>query len=162
MWHETEERSDEEAVALPTLLENETLLMRGCDLLEKETRPRPLHTESSLLAAMETAGKDLEDEEEREAMKDSGLGTPATRASIIETLLAREYIRREKRLLVPTNKGLSVYNIVADKKDLRRCHDRRLGTGSAKIATGEMDAYTFEKESKYMRRRLPVSYPRSK
>lgn len=55
VWHETEERSDEEAVALPTLLENETLLIRGCDLLEKETRPRPLHTESSLLAAMETA-----------------------------------------------------------------------------------------------------------
>ncbi len=145
VWHETEERSDEEAVALPTLLENETLLMRGCDLLEKETRPRPLHTESSLLAAMETAGKDLEDEEEREAMKDSGLGTPATRASIIETLLAREYIRREKRSLVPTNKGLSVYNIVADKKisDIAMTGGWELAL--AKIATGEMDAYTFRK-----------------
>ena len=145
VWHETEERSDEEAVALPTLLENETLLIRGCDLLEKETRPRPLHTESSLLAAMETAGKDLEDEEEREAMKDSGLGTPATRASIIETLLAREYIRREKRSLVPTNKGLSVYNIVADKKisDIAMTGGWELAL--AKIATGEMDAYTFRK-----------------
>ena len=145
VWHETEERSDEEAVALPTLLENETLLMRGCDLLEKETRPRPPHTESSLLAAMETAGKDLEDEEEREAMKDSGLGTPTTRASIIETLLAREYIRREKRSLVPTNKGLSVYNIVADKKisDIAMTGGWELAL--AKIATGEMDAYAFRK-----------------
>lgn len=64
------------------------LTVRGCDLQEKQTRPRPLHTESSLLAAMETAGKELEDEAEREAMKDFGLGTPATRAAVIETLFS--------------------------------------------------------------------------
>lgn len=144
IWHEKEETSDEEAAALPTLHENEVLLMRGCDLLEKETRPRPLHTESSLLAAMETAGKELDNEAEREAMKDSGLGTPATRAAIIETLISREYIRREKRSLVPTEKGLSVYNIVADK----RIADVALTGGwelaLAKIATGEMNAFTFK------------------
>ena len=71
IWHEKEETSDEEAAALPTLHENDVLLMRGCSLLEKETRPRPLHTESSLLATMETAGKELDNEAEREAMKDS-------------------------------------------------------------------------------------------
>ena len=144
IWHEKEETSDEEAAALPTLHENDVLLMRGCDLLEKETRPRPLHTESSLLAAMETAGKELDNEAEREAMKDSGLGTPATRAAIIETLISREYIRREKRSLVPTEKGLSVYNIVADK----RIADVALTGGwelaLAKIATGEMNAFTFK------------------
>lgn len=143
IWHEKEETSDEEAAALPTLHENDVLLMRGCDLLEKETRPRPLHTENSLLAAMETAGKELDNEAEREAMKDSGLGTPATRAAIIETLISREYIRREKRSLVPTEKGLSVYNIVADK----RIADVALTGGwelaLAKIATGEMNAFTF-------------------
>lgn len=143
IWHETEETTDEEAAALPTLRENDVLLMRGCDLLEKETRPRPLHTENSLLAAMETAGKELDNEAEREAMKDSGLGTPATRAAIIETLISREYIRREKRSLVPTEKGLSVYNIVADK----RIADVALTGGwefaLAKIATGEMNAFTF-------------------
>lgn len=142
--HEKEETSDEEAAALPTLHENDVLLMWGCDLLEKETRPRPLHTESSLLAAMETAGKELDNEAEREAMKDSGLGTPATRAAIIETLISREYIRREKRSLVPTEKGLSVYNIVADK----RIADVALTGGwelaLAKIATGEMNAFTFK------------------
>ena len=142
--HEKEETSDEEAAALPTLHENDVLLMRGCDLLEKETRPRPLHTESSLLAAMETAGKELDNEAEREAMKDSGLGTPATRAAIIETLISREYIRREKRSLIPTEKGLSVYNIVADK----RIADVALTGGwelaLAKIATGEMNAFTFK------------------
>lgn len=144
IWHEKEETSDEEAAALPTMHENDVLLMRGCDLLEKETRPRPLHTESSLLAAMETAGKELDNEAEREAMKDSGLGTPATRAAIIETLISREYIRREKRSLVPTEKGLSVYNIVADK----RIADVALTGGwelaLAKIATGEMNAFTFK------------------
>lgn len=143
IWHEKEETSDEEAAALPTLHENDVLLMWGCDLLEKETRLRPLHTESSLLAAMETAGKELDNEAEREAMKDSGLGTPATRAAIIETLISREYIRREKRSLVPTEKGLSVYNIVADK----RIADVALTGGwelaLAKIATGEMNAFTF-------------------
>lgn len=143
IWHETEETTDEEAAALPTVRENDVLLMRGCDLLEKETRPRPLHTENSLLAAMETAGKELDNEAEREAMKDSGLGTPATRAAIIETLISREYIRREKRSLVPTEKGLSVYNIVADK----RIADVALTGGwelaLAKIATGEMNAFTF-------------------
>lgn len=142
--HEKEETSDEEAAALPTLHENDVLLMWGCDLLEKETRPRPLYTESSLLAAMETAGKELDNEAEREAMKDSGLGTPATRAAIIETLISREYIRREKRSLVPTEKGLSVYNIVADK----RIADVALTGGwelaLAKIATGEMNAFTFK------------------
>lgn len=143
IWHETEETTDEEAAALPTLRENDVLLMRGCDLLEKVTRPRPVHTENSLLAAMETAGKELDNEAEREAMKDSGLGTPATRAAIIETLISREYIRREKRSLVPTEKGLSVYNIVADK----RIADVALTGGwelaLAKIATGEMNAFTF-------------------
>ena len=144
IWHEKEETSDEEAAALPTLRENDVLLMRGCDLLEKETRPRPLHTENSLLAAMETAGKELDNEAEREAMKDSGLGTPATRAAIIDTLISREYNRREKRSLIPTEKGLSVYNIVADK----RIADVALTGGwelaLAKIATGEMNAFTFK------------------
>ncbi len=108
VWGELEERTEEDAAALPELAEGDMLAVRGCDLQEKQTRPRPLHTESSLLAAMETAGKELEDEAEREAMKDSGLGTPATRAAVIETLFSREYIKREKKSLVPTEKGLAV------------------------------------------------------
>ena len=73
------------------------------------TRPKPLHTESTLLAAMETAGREgLEDEEARQALKDGGIGTPATRAAIIETLLKREYMVRGKKSLVPTEKGLAL------------------------------------------------------
>ena len=79
------------------------------------TRPKPLHTESSLLAAMETAGRDdVEDEEARQALKDCGIGTPATRAAIIETLLRREYMVRVKKSLVPTEKGLALYSIVKE------------------------------------------------
>ena len=77
------------------------------------TRPKPLHTESTLLAAMETAGREgVEDEEARQALKDCGIGTPATRAAIIETLLRREYMVRVKKSLVPTEKGLALYSIV--------------------------------------------------
>ncbi|WP_259341859.1 DNA topoisomerase, partial [Bacteroides thetaiotaomicron] len=73
-----------------------------------QTKPKPLHTESSLLAAMENAGKELEDAELKASLKDAGIGTPATRAAIIETLFARQYIVREKKNLVPTDKGLAV------------------------------------------------------
>lgn len=140
---EKEERAEEDAAALPALAEGDTLSVRGCDLQEKQTRPRPLHTESSLLAAMETAGKELEDEAEREAMKDSGLGTPATRAAVIETLFSREYIRRENRSLVPTEKGLTVYGVVREMKIADAAMTGGWELALAKIATREMDAFTF-------------------
>jgi DNA topoisomerase-3 len=73
--------------------------------LEKETRPPPRFTEATLLTAMETAGRTLDDRELSEAMKERGLGTPATRAEIIETLLKRSYIEREKKRLISTDKG---------------------------------------------------------
>ena len=101
--------------ALPDWTEGDTLVMAGCTMSSGMTRPKPLHTESSLLAAMETAGReDVEDEEVRQALKDCGIGTPATRAAIIETLLRREYMVRVKKSLVPTEKGLALYSIVKD------------------------------------------------
>lgn len=145
VWGEPEERTEEDAAALPELAEGDTLTVRGCDLVEKQTRPRPLHTESSLLAAMETAGKELEDEAECEAMKDSGLGTPATRAAVIETLFSREYIKREKKSLVPTEKGLAVYGIVKDMRIADAAMTGGWELALAKIATGEMNAFTFRK-----------------
>lgn len=105
----------EDNPCLPVLKIGDTLDIDNCELLEKQTRPRPLHTESSLLAAMETAGKDIDDEELRASMQDIGIGTPATRAAIIETLFKRDYIIREKKNLVPTAKGLAVYEIVKDQ-----------------------------------------------
>ena len=92
-----------------------TLAMNGCSMSSGMTHPKPLHTESTLLAAMETAGREgVEDEEARQALKDCGIGTPATRAAIIETLLRREYMVRVKKSLVPTEKGLALYSIVKE------------------------------------------------
>ncbi|WP_343521916.1 DNA topoisomerase 3 [Pedobacter sp.] len=111
-----DDKKDEDNAALPKIAVGEQLPITEKSLLEKQTKPKPMYNEASLLKALETCGKEIEDEELRYAMKDSGLGTPATRASIIETLITREYITREKRNLVPTNKGLAVYEVVKDKK----------------------------------------------
>lgn len=109
------EKTDEDG-NLPEIRQGETLPILQSELLEKQTKPKPLHTEASLLSAMENAGREVENEAERQAMKESGIGTPATRAAIIETLFARNYIVRQKKSLVPTEKGLTVYGIVKDKR----------------------------------------------
>lgn len=106
---------ENENVQLPKLLTNDILPVLNLELSERFTKAKPIHTEASLLKAMETSGKEIEDEEMRQAMKDCGLGTPATRAATIETLFQRDYIRREKKRLVPTDKGLGLYNLVKDR-----------------------------------------------
>lgn len=111
-----EEKKDEENPTLPKVIKGEDLPILNKAVLEKQTKPKPLYNEASLLKALETAGKEIEDEELREAMKDSGLGTPATRAAIIETLLTRKYIIREKKNLVPTETGLGVYDVVKHQR----------------------------------------------
>lgn len=111
-----EEKKDEDNPSLPKVKKNEELPVPEKALLEKQTKPKAMYNEASLLKALETSGKEIEDEELRYAMKDTGLGTPATRAAIIETLITREYIVREKRNLVPTSKGLAVYDVVKDQK----------------------------------------------
>lgn len=110
-----EDSKSEESLSLPKVKKEELLPILEKALVEKQTKPKPLYNEASLLKALETSGKEIEDEELRYAMKDSGLGTPATRASIIETLITREYIKREKRNLIPTDKGLAVYEVVKDQ-----------------------------------------------
>jgi len=142
---EPNDREDDNTTVLPVLIEGDSLTIRDCEIQEKQTKPRPLHTESSLLAAMESAGKEVENEEEREAMKDCGIGTPATRASIIETLFSREYITREKKSLVPTNKGLVVYLAVKDKKIADVAMTGQWEQALNKIASGDMEASTFHK-----------------
>ena len=140
-----QDTEDEDTAALPPLQERQTLPLSSVDLLEKQTKPKPLHTESSLLAAMENAGKELEDAELKASMKDAGIGTPATRAAIIETLFARQYIVREKKNLVPTEKGLAVYRIVKGKKIADVGMTGMWETALAKIEAGDMDADTFRK-----------------
>jgi DNA topoisomerase-3 len=97
---------------LPRLLEGEPVQTREIKSLAKETKPPRRYSDASLLAAMETAGKLVDDEELREAMKESGIGTPATRAAIIERLISVGYIERDGRSLVATEKGLNVVRLL--------------------------------------------------
>jgi len=111
------EDSDEHILSsLPNLTEGEVLSLVNADITEHKTKPKPLYTEATLLSAMENAGKEVEDAESKKAMAECGIGTPATRANIIETLILRDYIRRDKKSIIPTEKGLAVYEIVKDKK----------------------------------------------
>ena len=114
---EKKEDSDEQILSsLPTLTEGEILSLVNAEITEHKTKPKPLYTEATLLSAMENAGKEVEDAESKKAMAECGIGTPATRANIIETLILRDYIRRDKKSIIPTEKGLAVYEIVKDKK----------------------------------------------
>ncbi|MBQ7988208.1 MAG: topoisomerase C-terminal repeat-containing protein, partial [Bacteroidaceae bacterium] len=105
---------DDADTVLPGWCEGDVLPISGASITEGKTKPQPLHTEATLLAAMETCGRDIEDETVRQAIRDCGIGTPATRASIIETLFARGYMERVKKSLVPTEKGLALYSVVKD------------------------------------------------
>ncbi|MBF1417996.1 DNA topoisomerase 3, partial [Prevotella histicola] len=115
---EKETENDDELVlpSLPDLTEGEVLSLVSAEITEHKTKPKPLYTEATLLSAMENAGKEVEDAESKKAMAECGIGTPATRANIIETLILRDYIRRDKKAIIPTEKGLAVYEIVKDKK----------------------------------------------
>lgn len=113
-----EKKNDDEQVlpSLPNLTEGEVLPLVSAEITEHKTKPKPLYTEATLLSAMENAGKEVEDAESKKAMAECGIGTPATRANIIETLILRDYIRRDRKSIIPTEKGLTVYEIVKDKR----------------------------------------------
>jgi DNA topoisomerase III len=108
---EEDEGTDQQ---LPKLEHGEIVETLEVGSERKETKPPRRYSDASLLAAMETAGKLVDDEELREAMKDSGIGTPATRAAIIERLIQVGYIEREGRSLVCTEKGLSVIRLLGE------------------------------------------------
>ncbi len=99
---------------LPKLEQGESVETRSVEALPKETKPPRRFSDASLLAAMETAGKEIEDAELREAMKDSGIGTPATRAAIIERLIDVGYLEREGRALRATEKGIQVIRLLGE------------------------------------------------
>jgi len=131
---------------LPELRNGDELKIKQATILEKKTKPPVLYTEAGLLSAMETAGKEIENEEERKALKNIGIGTPATRAAIIETLLTRNYILRDKRSLIPTEKGLQVYELVKERKIADVAMTAEWELALQKIENNEADAGTFQKE----------------
>lgn len=131
---------------LPELKEGQELKIKEATVLEKKTKPPTLYTEAGLLSAMETAGKNIENAEERKVLQNIGIGTPATRASIIETLFTRNYIQRDKKLLVPTVKGLQVYDLVKDLKIADVAMTAEWELALQKIENNETDADSFQKE----------------
>ena len=110
---ESAEKNDEERT-LPTFVKGESGEHKPT-LTEKWTTPPPYYNEASLLRAMETAGKFVEDETLRAAMKENGIGRPSSRASIIETLFKRRYIRREKKRLVATPTGIELIDLIREE-----------------------------------------------
>ncbi|MBA2511873.1 MAG: topoisomerase C-terminal repeat-containing protein, partial [Rubrobacteraceae bacterium] len=107
-------KKEQEPPALPPIESGQEWAVAKTGVKEGETKPPPRYSESALLGAMETAGKLVEDEELRQQMKDSGLGTPATRAATIERLIKVGYVEREKKSLVPTQKGRALISLLGD------------------------------------------------
>ncbi|PQJ81812.1 type IA DNA topoisomerase [Polaribacter glomeratus] len=138
-----------EAQTLPSFVKGE----KGAhepSFLQKETKPPRNFTEASLLRAMETAGKQVDDDEMRELMKENGIGRPSTRASIIETLFRRKYIERQKKLVIPTQTGIDLINIIDNEllksAELTGRWEKRL----KEIERGEFNAGTFINNMKKM------------
>jgi DNA topoisomerase-3 len=142
----TGEEDEVDDQALPRLEQGEPSLTLEIQSLAKETKPPRRYTDASLLGAMETAGKLVDDEELREAMKDSGIGTPATRASIIERLIDVGYVERDGRALVATEKGLNVIRLLGEhaltSPDLTGSWEHRLG----RIERGEDSREQFMRD----------------
>ena len=137
---------EKEETVIPGWHEGDTLPLKGSSITEGKTKPKPLHTEATLLSAMETAGREIEDDALRQAMKDCGIGTPATRAAVIETLFKRGYMERRKKSLVPTEKGLALNSVV---KTMRIADVAMTGEWEkelARIERGELSAGTFRRE----------------
>lgn len=143
---EEEEGTEEDVQKLPVLKIGDRLSVLTKKVNTKMTQALPIHSESSLLQMMETAGKMIEDEALADAMKEGGLGTPATRASIIETLIKRNFIVRDKKKILPTELGLNLYNLVKDlsisKPELTGAWEYKL----AQIEKGEYQAELFNTE----------------
>jgi DNA topoisomerase III len=137
---------DETDQQLPRLVEDEQVQTSEIESLRKDTKPPRRYSDASLLGAMETAGKLVEDDELREAMKDSGIGTPATRAAIMERLIQVGYVERDGRSLVATEKGLNVIRLLNQhaltSPDLTGQWEHRLG----RIERGEDSREAFMRD----------------
>jgi DNA topoisomerase III len=140
---EGQDDDEPDSGVLPKLAQGEPARTLEAESLAKETKPPRRYSDASLLGAMETAGRLVDDEELREAMKDSGIGTPATRASIIERLIDVGYLERDGRALVATEKGRNVIRLLGEhaltSPDLTGSWEHRLG----KIERGEEQRERF-------------------
>lgn len=144
--YQDDENEEEVLMDIPILKEGDSLNIKEVGILEKKTRPPAIYTEAGLLSAMENAGKQIENEEERKSLDNIGIGTPATRAAIIEVLFDRNYIIRDKKNLVPTQKGIQVYELVKEKKIADVSMTAQWELALQKIENNELDSQVFQKE----------------
>ena len=147
--YKDDEKEKQKTETLPVLTEGEQLNIKSASIQQKKTTPPAHYTDDTLLKAMENAGKTIEDEDLREQMKDSGLGTPATRAAIIERIITVGYVRRDKKNLLATEKGDKLIQVVPEEMS------SAVTTGKWERALYKMsqinDAATIEqKQSKFM------------
>ena len=136
--HEKPSQKEKDAEpTLPPLAKGESVTATDTAVLNKKTTPPKPYTEATLLSAMENAGRFVEDEALKEALKASGLGTPATRAAIIEKLISSKYVERKKKNLIPTEKGMKLIAIVPP--ELRSPETTgKWERGLTRIASGEL------------------------
>ena len=135
-------KKGEEEQALPQLQKGQRVPVKSAKAVAKKTTPPSPYTENTLLAAMENAGKFVENEELRRQMKERGLGTPVTRAAIIERLIAVDYVRREKKALIPTDKGIRLIAVAPEQLSSPETTGR-WEKGLSDIAAGKMDPNRF-------------------
>ncbi len=151
---DSQDKEDDEQGILPPLKKGEMVALLAAELLKKKTQPPPRYTEASLLAAMEGAGKLLEDEDLQQALKDSGLGTPATRASIIETLLSRNYILRKGKSLCPSETGMQLIDAIPAQSLRSPQLTGQWEAFLSRIARGEERAEDFDQKVRAYVQRL--------
>lgn len=152
-WLAVYGRDAESAETLPVVAKNEKVLVAQASVEEKATKAPPRYTEATLLSAMEGAGKLVEEDELREAMAGKGLGTPATRAAIIEGLLLQNYLRREGRDLAPTYKARQLFALLKGLGVSELSEPELTGEWEYKLAQieqGKLDRDTFMKEIRDM------------
>ena len=146
---EKEEQKDEDGNVIPqripSFLEGDACKVSSCTCEEGKTKPKQIFTEDTLLEAMKYAGREVVDEDLKEAIKDCGLGTPATRAAEIETIVRRGYVARKGKQLIPTETGLAVYEVVKDKSiadvEMTASWEKAL----SEIADGTASAQQFDR-----------------
>ena len=146
---EKEEQKDEDGNVIPqripSFLEGDACKVSSCTCEEGKTKPKQIFTEDTLLEAMKYAGREVVDEDLKEAIKDCGLGTPATRAAEIETIVRRGYVARKGKQLIPTETGLAVYEVVKDKSiadvEMTASWEKAL----SEIADGAASAQQFDR-----------------
>jgi len=141
---EKPKEGEEDEQDLPAFVVGDVNPITALECLEGKTKPKPLHTEATLLEAMEHAGKEVDDEDLKSALKDVGIGTPATRAGEIETILRRGYVTRQGKALVPTDIGLAIYETVKDKYIANVEMTGRWETSLSKIVDGKVSAQAFD------------------